>query len=206
MCKDGTELGVKMEQERVYECHNFENIKFEKKEFVDYELYESTFKNCTFEECTFINSAISECRFLNCTMISPKIKDSKMKYCELDTCNLIGIDWQEWIPDGTITEPMNSLKDSILKYNSFVDMSFHKFDFSKNSILDSAFANCRLTESNFFSCKLESTQFSGCDMRKADFREATGYEIAIGSNRLKGAKFSYPEVTRLLRELEITIY
>lgn len=42
-------------------------------------------------------------------------------------------------------------------------------------------------------------------MEGADFRGAVEYIIDIKSNRLKGAKFSFPEVVNLLGALEIVI-
>ncbi|MFR4453288.1 MAG: pentapeptide repeat-containing protein [Ruminococcus sp.] len=62
-----------------------------------------------------------------------------------------------------------------------------------------------MAESSFRNCRLERTQFDGCDIRKADFRESCGYLIDITSNKIKNAKFSYPEVVRLLDALDIQI-
>ena len=67
------------------------------------------------------------------------------------------------------------------------------------------FEECDLQESNFRNCRLEATQFFRCDVRKADFREAKGYVIDIPSNKLRQAKFSFPEVVSLLDSLEIKI-
>lgn len=67
------------------------------------------------------------------------------------------------------------------------------------------FDGCDLQESNFQNCRLEKTQFTRCDIRKSDFRNSSGYVIDIASNKLKQAKFSYPEVVWLLNSLEIQI-
>lgn len=72
-------------------------------------------------------------------------------------------------------------------------------------IQESIFEECDLQESNFRNCRLEATQFFRCDVRKADFREAKGYVIDIPSNKLRQAKFSFPEVVSLLDSLEIKI-
>ena len=60
-------------------------------------------------------------------------------------------------------------------------------------------------ESSFSECKLDKTQVSDCDIRNADFRGAVGYQIDIVTNRLKGARFSFPEVVSLLNGLGIKI-
>ena len=50
-----------------------------------------------------------------------------------------------------------------------------------------------------------STEFSDCDLRKSDLRKARGYNINLLSNRIKGAKFSYPDVINLLEPFDIKI-
>jgi uncharacterized protein YjbI with pentapeptide repeats len=92
-----------------------------------------------------------------------------------------------------------------MKYNSFIEMPFRKFDFSGNIIQESIFEECDLQESNFKDCRLEATQFFKCNIRKADFRDAKGYAIDVSSSKIKQAKFSYPEVMSLLASLEIKI-
>lgn len=51
----------------------------------------------------------------------------------------------------------------------------------------------------------DKTQFRGCDLRKADFRGAIGYVIDIQQNKLRDAKFSFPEVVCLLEGMGIRI-
>lgn len=67
------------------------------------------------------------------------------------------------------------------------------------------FEECNLKDSSFEKSLLNTTQFTNRDLRGADFREATGYQIDINTNKLKGAKFSFPEVINLLSGLEINI-
>ncbi len=196
--------GIKVSR-KYYENENFENLKLESERIEDCEFYDCTFKNCTFEECTLSHSSFIECRFSNCKIISIKVEFSQIKYIEFEKCNLIGVNWHDLLPAGNIAEPISKLKECILKYNSFMHMNFKKFNFSLNTIQDSAFDECNLMESNFKSCKLESTQFTRCDMRKADFREAVGYQISISTNKMKDARFSFPEVINLLSELGIKV-
>lgn len=116
----------------------------------------------------------------------------------------------------------STFEDCTLSHSSFIECRFYnckiistKVEFSQIKYIE--FEKCNLIGvnwhdllpaghiSNFKDCKLESTQFSKCDMRKADFREATGYQISITTNKMKDARFSYPEVVNLLGELGIKI-
>jgi uncharacterized protein YjbI with pentapeptide repeats len=191
--------------DKFYENKDFENLKLEHERIEGYELYNCTFNNCSFEECVLAHCSFVECRFINCKIVSIKAEFSQIKYTEFEKCNLIGVNWHDLLPAGSITDPITKLKECILKYNSFIHMNFRKFNFSLNTIRDSAFEECNLMESTFKDCRLESTQFSRCDMRKADFREATGYQISITTNKLKEARFSLPEAINLLSELSIKI-
>lgn len=150
--------------------------------------------------CIFVN-----CRFENCTVISLEAKYSEIKNGDFQRCNLIGVHWEELFPTGKYACPIEQIKNCCLKYNTFADADFRKADFSDNIIQESMFDGCDLQESNFQNCRLEKTQFTRCDIRKSDFRNSSGYVIDIVSNKLKQAKFSYPEVVRLLNSLEIQI-
>lgn len=192
-------------EETLYECETFENLRLEQKRIQNYVFFECTFINCIFDECTLTGCSFTDCRFLHCSIISLRTEHSQMKYSEFVTCNLIGIHWKKLLPVRSIAEPVRQLKNCVLKYNSFIDMSLGKFDFSGNTIQESVFDHCKLTESCFDSCGLTATQFTRCDMRKADFRNAAGYQIELSSNQLKEARFSFPEVIHLLNGLDIKI-
>lgn len=77
--------------------------------------------------------------------------------------------------------------------------------FTNNTLSESYFDNCSLVESSFNQTKFDNTQIMNCDLRKADFRNASGYYIDLEFNKIKGAKFTYPEVSNLLNSLDIII-
>ena len=89
----------------------------------------------------------------------------------------------------------NYWEEQVIKDKKYQDVTMEQYIFT-----DCTFENC-----SFEDCRLEATQFFRWDIRKADFREAKGYVIDIPSNKLKQAKFSFPEVTSLLTSLEIKI-
>ena len=150
--------------------------------------------------CKFIN-----CRFDQCTIISLKSKYSEIKNAVFHKCNLVGIHWHTLLPSGKYPYAVNALENCCIKYNTFTEMNFTKFNFSDSIILESLFENCNLTECNFKNCRLEGTQFFKCNLQKADFRDAKGYVIDIHNNQMKAARFSFPDVIRLLETLNIKI-
>ncbi len=188
-------------EEQVIKDQKYQDITKEQSKFWD-----CTFENCSFEDCTIIGCVFANCRFYKCNIISLTSKHSEVKNAIFQQCNFIGIHcWNELLPVGKYAHSIEKLERCYMKYNSFIEMPFRKFDFSGNAIQESSFEKCDLQESNFRGCQLDATQFFRCDIRKADFREAKGYAIDIPSNKIKQAKFSFPEVTSLLSSLEIEI-
>ena len=105
--------------------------------------------------------------------------------------------------NGAFPDPIHTLKECSLKYNTFTEMNFNRFDFSDgNEIVGSMFAKCEMQLANFKGVELHETEFYQCDLRKADFRDATGYKVDILGSRLKDAKFSLPEAVNLLGRFE----
>lgn len=192
-------------KDQYYEYKKIEFQKFAEELFDGCEFLECEFENCTFEECTVQNCRFTDCKFYHCTIISLSAKHTEVKRAEFDKCNLIGVHWNELLPAGRICEPIHKLKNCCFKYSSFVDMNFKRFDFSGNSILESAFETCDLTESSFQDCRLNATQFIKNDLRGANFRGAAGYQIDIITNKISDAKFSFPEAINLLNGLGIMI-
>lgn len=192
-------------QETYYEEQFFKDKKFQgvTKEYCKFT--DCNFENCSFEDCKIINCAFVNCKFYNCNIVSLALRYSEVKSAIFEKCNLIGVHWNELLPAGKYLHSLDMLKDCCLKYNTFTEMNFKKFDFTSNIIQESMFEECDLQESNFRDCGLEATEIYRCDIRKADFRGARGYVIDISSNKMKQAKFSYPEVISLLNTLQIKI-
>lgn len=163
-----------------------------------------TFDGCKFIDCTFINCEFTECTFTGGAFVRPETKGTSMSFVSFLSCSVVGVRWADFCGGG-VSFPLQKVENCCLKYNDFDRMNFRKFDFSNNEIPDSAFRMCNLTEARFSGSRLSKTEFSGCDLRKCDFRGATGYLVPVTENRVKGAKFSYPEALRLLAPFEIEI-
>ena len=104
----------------------------------------------------------------------------------LEDCCLQEIEWAPLLSNGAFPDPIHTLKDCSLKYNTFTEMNFNRFDFSNgNEIVGSMFAKCEMRMVIFMGTELHETEFYQCDLRKADFRDATGYKVDILGSRLK---------------------
>lgn len=191
--------------ENYFENQKFENLKLNGEIFRDFRFIDCTFTNCTFENCKLAWSRFTDCKFQKCAVISPDSEESCIQLAEFTDCSLVGINWNSLTPKGRFSDPIRMLQNCRMKYNTFSGNAFRKFDFSGNQIVDSMFSECELPESSFQGCRLEGTEFFRCDVRKADFRDASGYQIDVMTNKLKGARFSFPEVINLLNGLGIRV-
>ncbi len=64
-------------------------------------------------------------------------------------------DVQRCLPD-----PIHTLKECSLKYNTFTELNFNRFDFSDgNEIVGSMFAKCEMQLANFKGVELHETEF-----------------------------------------------
>ena len=123
-----------------------------------------------------------------------------------EDCRLQEIEWAPLMSSGAFPDPIHTLKGCSLKYNTFTEMNFNRFNFSDgNEIVGSMFAKCEMQLANFKGVELHETEFYQCDLRKADFRDAAGYKVDILGSRLKDAKFSLSEAVNLLADLKIKL-
>lgn len=192
-------------EDEYYECEHFKDLDFTGQTIENCKFLECVFENCIFEECVLLSCTLSECKFQNCRFRNAEIKYSSMNYGEFEECSIFGMNWDVLSAHSKFSAPIRKLEGCALKYNNFVEMDLKGLDFSGNTITDSMFAKCALEDCKFKNSVLSATEFHQCDLRKADFREAFGYQIDITSNRMKNARFSYPEVVHLLDVLEIKI-
>ena len=151
------------------------------------------------------HSVLTECQFLRCTVTNLKTTMSRAKFTDFENCTLNNIDWISLQGDGAFADPIESLRDCRLKYNTFTEMNLTKFKFAGSVIQRSMFAKCNLVSADFEKCDLLDTEFFQCDMRKANFKEASGYKVDIFGCKLQDAKFSLPEAVSLLGDLRIKL-
>ena len=87
----------------------------------------------------------------------------------------------------------------------FSGLNLKQTPFVRCLIRESRFVESVLTEANFEHVEFERTVFHHCELGGANFLQAQGYSIDPTANRLKGARFSFPEVLGLLQGFEIKI-
>jgi len=186
------------------EYKNINNLTLKNKTFEDVDFLECTFNNCRFSDLSLVNLRFNSCNFKNCVITSFAFKYCSSFNCFFSNCSILNISWN-LLQSSRILPVVKGFKDCTLKYNNFIRLQLSKMDFSSCNILDCYFDECILTKSNFTKADLQKSVFTGCDLREADFTNSHNYLIDIKTNRIKGAKFTYPEALNLLTTLDIII-
>ena len=96
-------------------------------------------------------------------------------------------------------------KSSFLQYCNFADLNMKHASFHGCKLKECFFTDTSLIEADFTDTDLQGTIFHNSDLSKADFCGSKNYEIDLRANKVKKAKFSFPEAIGLLRGFEIEI-
>jgi uncharacterized protein YjbI with pentapeptide repeats len=173
--------------------------------------FQPTGDSVSFNSCELINTdfnhavlsdyEFSDCTFVGCDLSMAIIEDTVFNSVTFIDCKMLGLDFTK------VSKFLFSVKFErcILDYILFNKNLLKKTCFSMCSIKEATFVDCIMEEAKFLQCNLQETRFEGCDLRKADFSSATGYVINPQLNKIKKAKFSYPDLLVLLDGFDIII-
>lgn len=183
-------------EEKTYQGVDFTREKFEKGQ---YEI--CVLINCNLANCDLSGSSFTECEFNNCNLSNCKVIQTTFNDARFKECKMIGIDFEH------CSDYLFTLGFEVCTLNL---SSFYKRTLKKTN-----FINCHLQEVDFIESDLSGSVFKGSDLKnakfentnleKADFRGAINYVFDPDRNRIKKAKFSWPQVVALLGKYDITI-
>lgn len=193
--------------ERTYfENEHYKDLDINNEMYTDLRFIDCLFEDCKFHTIALDNCEFIDCEFVNCNVVTLKANNTDVRNATVSKSNLIGINWSELLPSSyKYASPIYKMNDSFLKYNTFSQLNLSKIDFKENIFDECMFDECNLSDSKFNDSEFKNTTITNSNLERADFKDALGYYIDIKSNRLKKARFSFPEVSNLLDSLDITI-
>jgi len=188
-------------------CLESENITFKSEDFSKKSFVEHSFSNCLFESCNFtesswVNAKFCSCVFKNCNISLFNLKGCKIQEVLFEECKIVGA---AFFTCNTKFIFSMDAKQSFIQYSNFSDLDMRKASFENSKIYSCTFINTCLTEANFSHTDLKETLFRNCNLIKSNFLKASNYIIDPLVNKIKKAKFSFPEVIGLLRSFDIKI-
>lgn len=159
------------------------------------------FEGCDFTESDWTKAELTDCVLKRCNLSLTKVRGSRLHGVKFEECKLVGVDFSQ------VGKRFFSISfdQCLLDTCNLSGLSMKKISFARSTLRNVLFKESELSEASFIDCDFRETLFHQCDLRKADFRGARNYSIDLLNNKVKGAKFSFPDALALLRAFDIEI-
>ena len=167
--------------EKYFEEQIFEGLDLDLNQFLDF-----NFEDCEFHSCKFNNVNFTGAKLQNVSFMD---------------CKFTGIDFS--VLSKFLIEM--HFKNCVLEICTFYKQKLTDLSFSNSVLKECDFDACDLQKVSFHETELSGTTFVNCDLRHADFRTANNYFFALEQNKVKGAKFSQPDVLSFLSPFGLKI-
>jgi len=160
-----------------------------------------TFNECNLSQLDLTSKEFIDCTFLNCDLSMATIEHAVFTRAKFIGCKMIGLDFSRCSKYVFSV----SFSESILDFCFFHKNKMKKTMFKKCTMKEMTLIECELNESKFEDCDLDRTAFEKCNLEKCDLSTAYNYSIIPSENKIRNAKFSYPEIIGLLRHHNISV-
>lgn len=163
------------------------------------------FEDCVFDRCSFVGAGLDRARFLSCEfkicdLSNVSLARARLRDCTFIGCKLVGV---QWVNLEELVCP--KFTECNLSYGNFVGLREKKSTFVRCALREVDFSDADLSECDFGGADLVGARFHNTTLLKANFRDATNYLIDPLKNKVKGAKFSWPEACGLLVGLGVVV-
>jgi fluoroquinolone resistance protein len=167
----------------------------------DHAYINCTFHNCNFTECILWNTKFTSCTFKACNLSLLKLEGCRLQEVQFIDCKIVGAEFFKCEKRFFSIQAIHSS----LHYCNFSGLTMKHTSFQESRLTECQFIDTNLTEANFTMSDLPGTLFHNSDLTKANFCGAKNYEIDVRNNKIKKAKFSFPEAIGLLHGFDIDI-
>ncbi len=184
----------------------FTDEEYHQQNFIAEPLAAGEYDGCVFRNCAFAGAMLDkitfiDCRFEECDLSNASIAQTAFKTVQFSQCKMLGLQFNNCNPFLLQLQFANCQLD----FSNFYQMELKGTQFGHCSLLEADFTDTDLSSANLSHTQLAGTVFYQTNLEKADLRHAIGYTIVPEQNRLKGAKFSLPDVVGLLTQHGIVI-
>lgn len=179
----------------------FANSNYSEKplEIADYEY--CTFKNCNFSNAVLSEIKFSECEFFDCNFSNANLANLSLQDVKFKNCKMLGLRFDVCNQFGFAA----TFEACQLDHSIFYKMKLNRSTFINSQLKGVDFSETDLKKSKLIGCNLFDATFQNTILEMADLTHSTNYSINPEENRIKGAKFSMPEIAGLLDKYQIRI-
>jgi len=169
----------------------------------------SDFEGCTFDKCVFNEAVLTHCRFTKCRFVGCDLSLFKPQNCrfvdvEFVESKLVGVDWTavgETKTDRTLFSA--SFDQCVLDYGVLKGLPAKKL--FKCSAREADFTEGDLQEADCRETDFAGATFLRSDLRGANFVGARNYAIDVTRNKVRKARFSWPDAMALTAAFGVVI-
>jgi fluoroquinolone resistance protein len=163
----------------------FEGITFNGEAAIGLDLSDRKFIDCVFDRCQLSSVKVQG------AVIQAKFQNSKIEGVNFFTAkkSLLSL----------------SFESCLIRHSSFAELKLPKIRFTGCELHNVDFADADLSGADFSDTTFDECVFRNTNLTKADFRTASNYYIDPTQNKIRGARFSSPEVLSLLSGFDIVI-
>jgi fluoroquinolone resistance protein len=169
----------------------------------------SDFEACTFDKCAFNEAVLTHCRFTKCKFVGCDLSLLKPRNCrfvdvEFVESKLVGVDWTA----------VGETKTDRMLFSAAFDRCVLDYGVMKGLPVKKL-ANCSAREVDFTEADLQEpdcreSDFAGAsflrsDLRGANFVGARHYAIDVTQNKVRKARFSWPDAMALTAAFGVII-
>lgn len=179
---------------------------FDRVDFAKSPLGISEFDSCSFQQCVFTAGSIAgsvfiDCVFENCDLSNLKLTHTSFRAVQFVGCKMMGLRFDECNPSLLSF----NFDHCILSHSVLVGLKL-KGTKMVHSIADGVdFTDADLTSAVFTHTHFLDARFIQTNLEKADFRNATNYQLDPTQNKLKKAQFSADGLPGLLTVFGIQV-
>lgn len=190
--------------ETAYASETFEALVLPEACLEDIEFYDCQFEHCQFVEASFKRSSFIACTFTNCDLSMVNVTDTLFEDCRISATVAAGVNWSLLAKHSVLGVGLY-FEACTLHYSIFRGLDLKGKSFVECLARDCDFSGADLQEADFSGADLQGAEFDTCNLSKAIFTGAKNYQINVLTNKVKGAKFAFPEVIGLLAGLGIEL-
>jgi fluoroquinolone resistance protein len=184
-----------------FENQTFQGIAVSPRAICRKEFSGCTFKDCDLSEYDLTGTSFSDCAFTSCNLSNIKTDNCRFRTVVFEDCKIVGVTFSRvdlfllcW-----------TFKQCKIELCNFSGLKMPRSLFIQSFIRETDFINADLKGSSFAGCDLPASRFHDVNLEKSDFTGARNYCIDPRANRLKGSRFSSPEVLSLLAPFGIKV-
>lgn len=157
---------------------------------------DSEFRGVDFTVYPLKSILFLDCRFENCNFANQKLINGSYRGVAFKACNLMGINWTS-----VKTFRDVNFQDCKMNLSIFQNMDLKRVNMTDCLVSETDFSGANLGFSNLSGALLSGANFEGADLSGADLRNSRDYCFDVRTTKIKGTKFSFPDVVSLITAL-----